>query len=114
MISNRRQQPLEFVVELRLRQWGRRNYVPAAMRIDSDWHPVVLDEMQQKDAELLGEAPLRIIIGSAGIIPLEPSRHERIRIDQPHAAVAGPRFPRRSSDQARAIPVPVRRQGPAH
>ncbi|MDA0591312.1 MAG: hypothetical protein O2820_23375 [Planctomycetota bacterium] len=107
-------QPLEFVAELRLRQWGRRNYVSASMRIDSDWHPVVLDEMQRKDAELLGEAPLRIIIGSAGIIPLEPSRHERIRIDQLHAALAGPRFPLRRSDQARAIPVPVRRQEPTN
>lgn len=113
MISSLRSAPLDFVAELRLRQWGRRNYVPASMRIDSDWHPVVLNEMQRKDSELLGDAPFRTIIGSTGIIPLEPSRHEKVRFGQPHAELAAPRFLLRMPDQAAAIPVPLRRQAPS-
>jgi hypothetical protein len=42
---------LDFIEELRLRRWARENYVAPANR-DSDWHPVILDEMSQKDLEL--------------------------------------------------------------
>ena len=40
------------IEELRLRQWARRNYVPAQWRCDEDWHSIVLDEMRRRDAEL--------------------------------------------------------------
>src|SRR5262245_11590486 len=42
---------LDFIEELRLRRWARQNYVPPEQR-DSSWHPVVLDEMDQKDVEV--------------------------------------------------------------
>lgn len=37
--------------EIRLRTWARKNYTPASER-DENWHPVVLDEMIRKDAEV--------------------------------------------------------------
>lgn len=43
-------QSIDFIEELRLRRWARENYVPSAER-DATWHPIVLDEMSQKDAE---------------------------------------------------------------
>jgi hypothetical protein len=45
---------MDFVRELRLRQWARQNFVPAESRKMS-WHPVVLDEMMRRDLELLNE-----------------------------------------------------------
>jgi hypothetical protein len=41
---------VDFIEELRLRRWARENYVPRDRR-EGSWHPVVLDEMTQKDAE---------------------------------------------------------------
>jgi hypothetical protein len=41
---------IDFVRELRLRQWARQNFVPAEKR-KATWHPVVLDEMQKRDHE---------------------------------------------------------------
>ncbi|WP_437203781.1 hypothetical protein [Planctomicrobium sp. SH664] len=38
------------VEEIRLRTWARHNYAPLDER-DSEWHPVILDEMRQKDLE---------------------------------------------------------------
>lgn len=45
------------VEEMRLRTWARRNYSPAEDR-DGNWHPIVLDEMTQKDREAT-DRPLR-------------------------------------------------------
>ena len=102
MTSNLICDSLDIVAELRLRQWARRNYVPATERIDGDWHPVVLKEMQKKDAELTGEGPVRMVITSRGVAPLEPSRHAGVRIDKPHATLSGPRITKsRSNQQAR-------------
>lgn len=42
---------LDLTRELRLRNWARRNYVPERDR-KSTWHPIVLDEMSRRDAEL--------------------------------------------------------------
>lgn len=42
---------VDLVEELRLRRWARLNHVPADER-DGDWHPIVLDEMSLRDAEL--------------------------------------------------------------
>ncbi len=85
------------IAELRLRQWARRNYVPADQRRDEEWHPVVLDEMQRCDGECTdGAAPETLpqfdIVTSSGIVPLEPSRHENVRVDAAHDDVAAPRF----------------------
>lgn len=41
---------VDFVDEMRLRTWARRNYAPATQRED-DLHPIVLDEMLRKDGE---------------------------------------------------------------
>lgn len=40
----------DLVEELCLRRWARENYVSAERR-DASWHPIVLDEMRQKDQE---------------------------------------------------------------
>lgn len=42
---------LDFIEELRLRRWAREHYVPGERR-ELAWHPVILDEMARKDAEL--------------------------------------------------------------
>lgn len=42
----------DVVQELRLRSWARSHYVPPENRGD-DLHPIVLDEMQRRDAEIL-------------------------------------------------------------
>ncbi len=42
---------LDLVEELKLRTWARQNYVPANQR-SAEWHPVVLQEMSQRDAEV--------------------------------------------------------------
>jgi len=68
---------LDIVAELKLRQWARRNYVIPELRRDDDWHQVVIDEMRLRDAELATIEPLQTIITSTGIVPLEPSRHNR-------------------------------------
>jgi hypothetical protein len=50
---------MDFVRELRLRQWSRQNFVPAEAR-KSTWHPVVLDEMSRRDRELQGEVATQL------------------------------------------------------
>lgn len=42
---------VDLVEELRLRRWARINHVRADER-DLDWHPIILEEMSLKDAEL--------------------------------------------------------------
>jgi hypothetical protein len=50
------EQPLDLVEELRLRRWARLNHVCEEAR-RTDWHPVILDEMSLKDAELADQNP---------------------------------------------------------
>jgi hypothetical protein len=38
------------IEEMRLRTWARQHYTPAKER-DTEWHPIVLDEMRRKDRE---------------------------------------------------------------
>ncbi len=38
------------IEEMRLRAWARRNYVPQDDR-ESEWHPVILEEMRRKERE---------------------------------------------------------------
>ena len=42
---------LDPITEMKLRTWARTNYCSPTDR-ESDWHPVILDEMAQRDAEL--------------------------------------------------------------
>jgi len=42
---------LDPISEMRLRTWARTNYCSAQDR-ESEWHPVILDEMARRDAEL--------------------------------------------------------------
>lgn len=41
---------VDLIAELKYRRWARENYVPAPQR-DAQWHPIILDEMNRKDAE---------------------------------------------------------------
>jgi hypothetical protein len=41
---------LDLIEELRLRRWARENFVPVNQR-QPNWHPVILEEMGQKDRE---------------------------------------------------------------
>jgi hypothetical protein len=43
---------VDFIEELRLRRWAREHYVPVSQR-ENSWHPVILDEMGQKDLEVI-------------------------------------------------------------
>ncbi len=42
---------LDFIEELRLRRWAREHYVARDQR-ELSWHPVILDEMSRKEAEM--------------------------------------------------------------
>lgn len=41
---------LDLIEELRLRRWARENFVPIDQR-QTNWHPVILEEMDRKDDE---------------------------------------------------------------
>ena len=56
VMSFRSMADLDFIEELRLRRWARENYVAEAERNDG-WHPIVLDEMNRKDAESFIDDP---------------------------------------------------------
>ena len=60
---------VDLIKELRLRRWARQNYVSAEMRSES-WHPVVLEEMDMKDAEL--QLQFQETVGPASFVPLVP------------------------------------------
>lgn len=69
---------LDIVEELQLRRWARENYVPPEERTD-DWHPVVHEEMQSKDAELIIGSRIREPFRSyVPLLPLPPQQwHSR-------------------------------------
>lgn len=92
---------LDFVAELRLRQWARQNYVPAEYRRDSDWHPVVLDEMRRKDFDVRDEQGRRLAACVIDIVPLMPEP-AGIRIDLPHAAIPTPKSLRARIEESQA------------
>ena len=77
-MRNSNTQPVDAIAELRLRLWARTNYVPAAIRRDSEWHPVVLEEMRRKDVDLRmqnGESPM------TKVVPIMPELPGGLRID---------------------------------
>ena len=48
---------LDLIEELRLRRWARENFVPIDQR-QSNWHPVILEEMDRKDVERTSRGPI--------------------------------------------------------
>lgn len=90
-MSNSKTQPVDIIAELRLRQWARKNYVPADLRRDNEWHAIVLDEMIRKDADL--EALERLHQQKThAVVPLMPNLPEATRIDRAHQPVPAPQF----------------------
>lgn len=78
---------VDLIKELRLRRWARAHHVPAQRR-SSSWHPIVLEEMQLKDAELAerrAQQPLAV-----AYVPLAPT--ELYRFDEPHASLPAPKL----------------------
>lgn len=75
---------LDLVEELRLRRWARTFHVPEEER-EPSWHPVILDEMRCKDAELAEQSSQP---PHGRIAPLCESR---VGFHAPHGMI-GPRF----------------------
>ena len=82
---------VDLIEELRLRRWARLNYVPEEGRA-ADLHPIVLDEMQLREDELL-DASQRA--QSAGIVPL---------YEPPHRELYGPHFQATVQDRTESGP----------
>jgi hypothetical protein len=77
----------DFIAELRIRQWARRNYLPPHQR-DAALHPIARDEMEFRDRELRDERPEWTMVRTP-FVPLLPA--DAVQIDGPHAAVPAPR-----------------------
>jgi len=73
---------IDIVKELRLRQWGRLHYVPPAER-SASWHPVVLDEMSLRDAELQSAVSPETTHPARSFVPLPPARYHAIHASHP-------------------------------
>ena len=76
---------VDLIKELRLRRWARCHYVPPQQR-ELTWHPIVLDEMQKRDAEFDSVA-IGPGVGTL-FVPLPPT--DQRRFDASHAAVSEP------------------------
>ncbi len=76
---------LDLASELRLRRWARLNYV-APDRRPSSWHPVVLAEMECRDAEL---AELEPAPAAGRYVPLVPTLPVS-KLPGPHELKLGP------------------------
>jgi hypothetical protein len=74
---------LDPVDELRLRRWAREHYAAAEDR-DAGWHPIVLEEMEQKDRELV-DARFHPRRAAGAYVPLGPSPGRFFIIDEAHA-----------------------------
>ena len=83
-------QPVDVIAELRLRQWARANYVPADYRVDTDWHPVVLDEMRRKDTERSVKSS-HSNHSSVGV-PSRDLGHPGLRVDSANESRPTPHF----------------------
>lgn len=79
---------LNLIEELKLRRWARLNYLPPGER-SADLHPVVLNEMQHRDAE--DGRDFRDNVDGTAIVPLNPvGTHQPHRLEGPH--VLEPQF----------------------
>ncbi len=81
----------DLIMELRLRRWARKNYVAVAERRDDSWHPIVLDEMQRKDAEVR-ELDVTTTVSSTSFVPLVPTTFHTVHIG--HRNQRGPKADR--------------------
>jgi hypothetical protein len=79
---------VNLIRELRLRNWARKHYVGPAAR-GRHWHPIVLEEMSFRDAEL-AETALPVDDCCSPFVPLEPT--EQYHLDEPHDAVPTPKI----------------------
>jgi hypothetical protein len=61
---------LDLIKELRLRRWARANYVSESLRSPT-WHPIVLEEMSFRDAEVAQETRPAEPVGR--LVPLAPT-----------------------------------------
>ena len=80
---------VDMVKELRLRQWARKNYVHAAHRKNT-WHPVVLEEMDDRDFEV--ETQVHTYSAGLGYVPLAPNVVHIVHAQ--HANIREPSFVR--------------------
>ena len=78
---------VDLIKELRLRKWAREHYVRPEQR-GRQWHPIVLEEMSYRDAELAELQAGRDLLFSP-YVPLAPN--ESYYFDQPHSAVPAPK-----------------------
>lgn len=73
---------LDLVEELQLRRWAREHFVPSGQR-DAGWHPVIHEEMDRKEEELLAEY-VDPIGGRYVPLPIEaPGMHARHEMKPP-------------------------------
>lgn len=78
---------VDLIKEFRLRQWARTHYVDTTQR-GKNWHPIVLEEMRFRDAEL-EQAAADISWIRSPFVPLEPT--EVHFIDEAHPPVPAPK-----------------------
>lgn len=83
-MSERFARDLDVLEELRLRRWAREHYVSSAER-DATWHPIVREEMEQKDREIADAELLRPRRPAGGLVPLAPSPGRFYIIDDAHS-----------------------------
>ena len=69
---------LDIIEELQLRRWAREHYVPPQER-ESATHPIIAEEMQRKDAEVIINARSREPMSS--FVPLVPTVNQRIHTE---------------------------------
>ena len=79
---------VDLIQELRLRKWARDHYVPVNER-NRHWHPVVLEEMEFRDNELVNDFFWQDLL-AASFVPLEPTD---LRYDEAHPAIPAPKLP---------------------
>ncbi|MEX1232801.1 MAG: hypothetical protein WEB58_21320 [Planctomycetaceae bacterium] len=87
-MSTTRSGQVDLLKELRLRRWARENYVSANERKPS-WHPLVLDEMRLKDAEI---AQREVFHPGKRFVPLEPMPIQAIHPAHPAPGNPNVRF----------------------
>jgi hypothetical protein len=83
---------VDILQELRLRNWARAHYVPLHERKET-WHPIVLDEMRNRDREL-AETADRPRAGTR-YVPLAPI--ERPIIHEAHDPIPDPKMLKRAT-----------------
>ena len=82
---------VDVIKELRLRRWARGHFVPAEQR-GNTWHPIVLDEMRRRDAELQAEEAKVRAAQQTGIFAYVPLMPDNIRrLHSSHAGFADPK-----------------------